>query len=111
MRHVIPMVAVVLVLCLMLSQCDSQPVPVVQQHHANGNVKVASEVDSSGRRHGMTRNFYEDGTLESEAEFSHDSMNWMRSYWPSGAIREEQSNGVFSTTRKIWAEDGTPLTR
>lgn len=110
MRHVIPIVAVVFVFCLIISQCDSSPVPVVTSRHANGTLKLEKEVDSQGRQHGVTRTFYEDGTLESEAEFSHDSMCWVRHYHPNGQLAEEQSNGIFSTSRKRWSQDGTPLT-
>jgi antitoxin component YwqK of YwqJK toxin-antitoxin module len=105
------MVAVVLVLCLIISQCDSKPAPVVTSHHANGSVKLEKEVDSQGRQHGMTRMYYEDGALESEAEFSHDSMCWVRYFDKDGRLREEQSNGIFSTTRQVWDKDGNLLKR
>jgi antitoxin component YwqK of YwqJK toxin-antitoxin module len=111
MRSLIYVAAVLCVAGICFYVAKGEPTRVVQAHFASGGLQAEAEMDSQGKNHGMLRKYYENGTLESEAEFSHGSMSWIRHYHPNGQLAEEQSNGIWSTSRQIYDEQGNPITQ
>lgn len=75
----------------------------------SGKLLETTEYDSQGRRHGISRQFAEDGTLEVETEFQHDVWVRISVYWPDGHLRELGEAGLFSDTWKYWDEHGNAL--
>lgn len=66
-------------------------------------------LDSSGRKHGVAREWYPDGTMKRETVFSHGSWQHVRAWWPNGTLQEESSVGFLGSTMQLWDEDGKPV--
>ena len=75
----------------------------------SGKLLETVEYDSQGRRHGIRRQFTEDGAVEVESEFQHDVWVRIRVFWPNGRLRELGEAGLFGDTWKYWDESGNAL--
>jgi antitoxin component YwqK of YwqJK toxin-antitoxin module len=73
-----------------------------------GKVKAISEF-RNGYRHGMSRAYFADGTLQSEARYEHDRPVGVERTWHhNGQLEEEYTytdDGTWISTRR-WNEDG-----
>jgi antitoxin component YwqK of YwqJK toxin-antitoxin module len=81
----------------------------IRLHYPDGSVRDEFSLDSSGRVHGVRRQWYPDGMIQRETVFAHGSWESIRAWWPNGALQEESTTHLLTSTRKYWDEEGRPI--
>lgn len=72
----------------------------------NGNLKAAWSEDGNGVPHGISRNFREDGTLDTETRFVHGVWTESRDFYRSGQIQSERTVTSDGDRVRMWNEGG-----
>jgi antitoxin component YwqK of YwqJK toxin-antitoxin module len=72
----------------------SAPKRVEREYHANGMLASEKEFNAKGELHGLMRVWSETGILGGEWKYVHGEWVMARSYYPSGKLMTETTEGA-----------------
>lgn len=105
MSRLIPMI-VVLVAGFMGYQSIKSESSVQILRYNDGSIYRETHYNRSGQRHGTFREFYPDGTLAQETEFSHGVWTQTTHYYQNG----QKAYEATPDCSRDWNEDGEETT-
>lgn len=109
MSRILPMITV-LVAGFMGYQSIESGSTVSTIYYGSGTVYRETHLNRAGQRHGTFTEFYPDGTVSQETEFSHDVWTRKTHYYPNGQKAHEAVAGDPEISRD-WNENGEETTQ
>lgn len=84
-----------------------------KEYHENGHIYMEGPYDAELKRHGIWTAYHNDGTNQSQTEYTHGSKEGFTKVWyPNGALRYEgqYKGNVKSGDWTYYKEDGSVAT-